>query len=142
LAEENCPYCGVSVRTPALEGVGQQFAPPYLMTNANRSQQIPDSPYAVSTSTSGDSSRPEKENEEEHAPEESLPTHEFRSVFTPLFLLLSGSVFFLFGIILAIFSRNGVFTLSWNGNLWYFYLLLSLPLLIFGWLAMQKIKEP
>ncbi len=48
-------------------------------------------------------------------------------------LLLPGAVFFLFGLALYLFSQEGILTLRWNASYWSYYLVLSLPLLYFGW---------
>lgn len=135
LAEDSCPYCGVTVQAPSLEGINNSFSPPYRIPNKN--QQIPASPYATRLT-------PEKV-EEEKPPEEIKESfaadNSFKSILIPMLLLLSGSVFFLFGLALAMFSQNGVFTLSWNGNFWYAYLTLAILLLFFGWQTMQKLPE-
>ena len=137
VAEENCPYCGVSVRPPSLEGVSNNFTPPYQMAHTAKNQTIPPSPYAPQIH---EESKIEEEKENNQV-SSSLPTGEFKNVLIPMLFLLAGSVFFLFGMVLLLFSQNGLFKLSWNGNLWYLYLLVSVPLLFIGWMALQKLKE-
>ena len=51
-------------------------------------------------------------------------------------LLLPGVVFFLFGLVLLLFSDEGALTLTWSQNLAIFYFLGSLPLIFLGWRAL------
>lgn len=137
LSEEICPYCGVSVVPASLEGVGHSLSPPYQM-NAAQENTIPRSPYL-----------PDDDEDKEDASKKTLvdidesdvPVDEFKNILLALLLLLSGSMFFLFGLTLVLFSHNNVFTLQWDSSFWFFYSLLSLPLLFFGWRALLKLDQ-
>lgn len=59
----------------------------------------------------------------------------------PLTLLLLGSTLMIFGFILFLFNQKGVFTLQWNADAWYLYLLVALPLLWIGWLSLKQIDD-
>lgn len=134
--EEVCPFCGVSVVPAFLEGTEANFAPPYSM-NSEKDFGIPRSPYDTSddkTHSEADDSSIKDEND----PEPTLD--EFKRTVLAVVLLLSGSVFFLFGLALALFSQNGIFTLHWNGNIWFAYTLLALPLLFIGWRSLMKLE--
>ena len=65
-------------------------------------------------------------------------TNDLKEIVLPLLLLSAGSVFFLFGLVLFLFSSDGILTLEWNGHLWYAYFIISLPLTLFGWHTLQK----
>ena len=69
-----------------------------------------------------------------------MPLDSFKSSLMATTLLLAGSVFFLFGLVLALFSHQGVLTLQWDGSIWYVYSALSVPLLIIGWRSLMKIS--
>lgn len=58
-----------------------------------------------------------------------------------LLLLLPGSLFFLFGLALFLFSQNGILTFKFSGKYWFVYLLGSWPLLYFGWRSLFP-REP
>lgn len=133
LAEEICPFCGVSVVPAFLEGVGANFAPPY--SAPLESDEIPKSPYHTHEEDclATDTAVTKEESDEESAMDE------FKQVVIAVALLLSGSVFFLFGLALALFSQNGIFTLHWNGDMWFVYAILAFPLLFVGWKSLMKL---
>ncbi|MCH9611122.1 MAG: hypothetical protein S4CHLAM81_15040 [Chlamydiales bacterium] len=70
---------------------------------------------------------------EEEVKEEAAPTSSREMV--ALLLLLPGIVFFLFGMLLLLFAKEGMLTLHWKQSLAFFYFLASLPLLYLGWRA-------
>lgn len=62
-----------------------------------------------------------------------------------LLLLLPGSLFFLFGLALFLFSHEGVLTFKFSSKYWFVYLLGSWPLLYFGWRSLfpsEPAQEP
>jgi len=134
VSEETCPFCGVSVIPASLDGPGQSFAPPYQFSSIAESS-IPNSPYAGE-----ETHHTEDKQVKTIESSEFDSTKEFKNSLISTLLLLTGSVFFLFGLALVLFTRNGVFTLQWNGNFWFIYLGLSLPLLILGWRSMHKLE--
>lgn len=158
---EHCPYCGVSVALPAdtheaTKDPAFSF-PPKNLTSMNpideqssylghpfqkafSDERIPPSPYANSTQ------KPVTDEEWKQAMEsEETPPDEFeepsssshKGEMIALLLLLPGVVFFLFGLVLLLFSHNGVLTLQWNQSFAYFYFLGALPLLILGWKSLR-----
>lgn len=135
IAEETCPFCGVSVVPASLDGTINTFVPPYASHASDGN--IPVSPYGGTDTHHSH----EHHKHTPHAAEEVEPAiDEFKKIVQAVTMLLSGSVFFLFGLALVLFSTNGVFTLQWDGTLWFLYTLISLPLLIFGWRALMKLE--
>lgn len=134
LAEENCPYCAVYLGPATITGYEEEeeLAPPYKM---EETQEVPASPFEAEKPVA------KKEEYVEDEPLVHQSNGEMSVVAIPMSLLLGGTVFFLFGIILYLFSREGVFTLHWNGEYWYLYQLLALPMLYFGWKALQRVDE-
>ncbi len=133
LAEENCPYCAVYLG-PAPDENGESkdiLAPPYRIVESEE-ENIPASPYALK--------KEDQEQEESEETDLSYAKTDVKEVVLPLGLLSSGTLFLLFGLVLWMFSENGTFTLTWNGDYWYYYLILSLPLLFFGWRALKKFE--
>lgn len=55
-----------------------------------------------------------------------------------LLMLLPGSIFLLFGLVLYLFAVDGKLHLEWNANYWFVYLVLGSPLLYFGWREVNK----
>lgn len=133
--DEACPYCGVSVIPASLEGVSHSHTPPYQMGSVQENV-IPMPPYS---SGSKQESKEDNEEGEGNSEEDEVSVDEFKNIVISLLLLLAGSMFFLFGLTLALFSHNGVFTLQWNGSYWYVYSILAVPLLLFGWRALLKL---
>ena len=131
---ETCPICGVSVIPAFLEGTGIDFAPPYS-TNTGKDCGIPRSLYEANDSKTQLNSQDNEKDLDEEEP----ALDDFKRVVMAVALLLSGSVFFLFGVALGLFSHDGVLTLSWDGSFWYAYALLAIPLLLFGWRSLMKL---
>jgi hypothetical protein len=59
-----------------------------------------------------------------------------------LLLMLSGSALFFLSIIIALFSKDGNFTISWSEHSWSGFFGFGLALLSFGTLFLQKLSEP
>jgi hypothetical protein len=139
LSDETCSYCGVSVVPSSLDGSNENLIPPYRFTTSHKDYTIPLAPYA---SESSDASVQEKEDgAEPNATVENPSSSYFKGMLLPMILLLTGSVFFLFGLILMLFSQDGLLVLKWKTGFWFLYLLVSLPLLFFGWRAVQKLND-
>ncbi len=129
-ATDNCPFCGVYLHATE-EPEEDAWNPPYRLTTLNTKQdeEVPTPPYT---------------SQQEEAPEAnvgaqektiSLPqdTVDIKKEILPLLCFLSASIFFVFGLILLLFSHQGVLTLQWNGSLWPLFLFGSGPLFFFGY---------
>lgn len=120
--EENCPFCGVYLSPHGDEGDDEEesdfFTPPYP------------------TEKEEDTPAPKPVQKEIVAQESDL-----KKVAVPVTLLLSGTVFFLFGLALFLFSRGGLFILRWNGSYWHLYLGFGLAALFFGWKSLNNLSE-
>lgn len=136
LSEEVCPFCGVSVVPACLEGPGDLFAPPYS-NHFDKDLEVPKSPYDLHGSHPAEQTAPLASNEEESEP----ALDDFKRGTIAIILLLSGSVFLLFSLALALFSQNGTFTLQWDGTFWYVYAIVALPLLAIGWASLMKLEK-
>lgn len=136
MAEEICPFCGVSVVPASLETpVTSNFAPPYAPHDVH-SGSIPPSPYTSYEETPRDHLKEAVQSIEEQEPS----LDEFKQTVQAVTLLLGGSVFFIFGLALMLFSSpDGVFVLRWDGTLWFMYTLVSIPLLLLGWRALLRL---
>ena len=138
--EEHCPYCGVyidgtlhSQNQVDDEDDGKEDA---LQSDDNQPHKPPYTPDGVKSQ--------ETMAAQVKAPMFSLPAlsmGKMKSDLLPLILLLSGSVFLLFGLALLMFEENGVFYLEWDASWWYAYLLIALPALLFGWRFLNAPQE-
>ena len=133
---ETCPFCGVSVVPASLDGTGNSFVPPYAAPSIHQNTEVHRSPYSVAATPVPEMGTREAKEAEEIEPS----TDEFKKVVISVALLLGGSVFFLFGLALFLFSNNGIFSLHWNGAIWFVYTFMSLPMLFFGWKALMKLE--
>ena len=136
VSEETCPFCGVSVIPAFLEGAeASDFAPPYA-TSRDSDFGIPQSPFKFQDEEFSDVDSQVNQKEEEGQ----INIDEFKSTAVAVTLLLSGSVFFLFSLALALFSHHGVFTLQWDAEYWFIYTILAIPLFFFGWRSLMKLE--
>lgn len=138
---ESCPSCGVYLSTsPLLEqsaSVANNYStPPYRYVANEQETQIPESPYnfqeSVEQPSFAEAVTPAK------TPEVTVLSTAWKIELMPMGLLLAGSIFSLFGLVLLLFATNGELILRWNAEYWYLYLLLGVPFLTFGWRSLQK----
>ncbi len=145
---ESCPYCGVDlggdVRAP--RETSQEFAPApaYQPVNSEEENSIPEPAYHVNESRPSAISDERWNSALNNAPAKEkmkAQVDDARNWLSPLVMLLTGSVFFLFGFVLFLFGEDGVFTLRWNANFSILYLVGAVPLLYYGWQSLQKLEE-
>lgn len=143
LKAEHCPYCSVYIeQTNDIEedeDREEAQAPPYATRSSLRqtNNAAPAPPFAL----------PKKDKA--HHPSKSKPTQQKEPpannptsrIVTILALLAFGSIFALFGLVLFLFSENGVFILRWNGDHWPVYLIVGPVFLIFGWRLLNKLDD-
>lgn len=133
--EEHCPYCGVYLSPSSTAKTSEQpqnnYSPPYTMESTDTGLNAPPPPYQRE---SDDSLQSEMLDQNLTKPSENT-----RGVIMSLSSLLAGSVFFLFGLVLLLFSRNGNLVLQWSGEYWYIYLCGGILMLLLGWRTVQHL---
>lgn len=130
-ADENCPYCGVYLSSSN-------------MINQQNDNSIPIPPYGqtleksrkVGIGADAEDLEENLDNDEKTEQDESFYPHQGGSVL-PFSLMLAGSIFLVFGLILLLFSREGTLTLHWNASYWFIYLGAAFILLIAGWKTLK-----
>lgn len=149
LEVEICPYCAHELTVSAAklhhplfqpqtleDSLASLYKPPY---QEKRSIPIEEPPMSKQ-------STPTQKNVEASLygapiPEERMEQPvEAKSSLMPTLLLLLGSQLLLLGLLLLVFSSNGVLRLEWDASNWFFYCLSALPLLYFGWKKLQEIE--
>jgi hypothetical protein len=133
-----CPYCGVDLTKPAPREESSLFKglnSPFQSAPDQRTTSQP--PYARGKdfTVTKEEWNVALNEEKESKKEEDSPTTKREMI--ALLLLLPGVAFFLFGLILILFSNEGVLTLRWNQSVAYFYFLGAAPLLYLGWRAFR-----
>lgn len=135
--EIQCPYCGVNLsQQPAELQAAREIEPPkestFAQKNTENSFQPPYQSYfhKEEKQTEGKIDNASKDQEDVENPLASL------------LMLLPGSIFFLIGLTLLLFSNNGCVTFTFKSKHWYLYMLSAAPLLLFGWKSLVgKAKE-
>ncbi len=134
-ALDHCTYCGVNLKgapKPQPKPPQDALKPPYSLNQAV--SEAPQPPFALNKG--GDS---QAEAAQDNGGEESAAGN---SAFKPLVALLVGSVFFLFGLVLWLFSDHGTFTLQWNASYWFVYFFVGLIALALGWTSLKTVEDP
>jgi len=131
---ETCPYCGVSVVPASLDSVSASFTPSYRIGSTPEAV-IPRSPYTVDDGESVESAKEQTKESDESVTDDD----QFRHALFAAVMLLAGSVLFIFGLALMLFSNNGIFVLKWDGSLWFVYLAIAFPFLFAGWRFFSKL---
>lgn len=136
---ENCPYCGVY-----LHGVETNedsvWNTPY-QHQSNHPEEIPSPLYQIKPET-----QQNIEEEEELLEDEpklftwNLIYAQLKQDIFPILFLMAGSIFFLFGIVLLLFSQNGTLTLQWQESHGIYFLIFAFPLIGFGWRFLQQLN--
>lgn len=122
---DNCPYCGVYVHAQEDES-NSSWNPSFSLKLLSKEKK----------ESAAEKKEPEPMGETaavKETPVEVNPFEHIKTEIMPLALLLAGSCFFLFAIVLLLFSHEGTLTLRWNGDNWIYYMLVALPSLFFGW---------
>jgi hypothetical protein len=134
---DNCPYCGVYLHAAEMEDESA-WNPSYRPDLDN--EDIPSPLYQIKPQV-------DEESEEEAQTAGDSKSMTWNHLFSqlkydvfPILFLMMGSVFFLFGIVLLLFSQNGTFTLQWKESDGLYFLLFAVPLIGFGWMYFQRLE--
>ncbi len=116
-----CPYCAADLREERPErAMSQSLYPP---------------PYPIKTEkVELPAAEPDLSPKQEEEPKERIT-----GVLVPTLLFAAGSLLFLLGLLLLVFSQNGQVVLKWDARLWFLYLFASVPFLVFGYRAISKL---
>jgi hypothetical protein len=135
---DNCPYCGVYLHAAELEE-NSSWNPSYH----SKKEEIPSPLYQIQQEPEID----EQERSIEDVPGNideisnwSIILSQLKEDLFPILFLMMGSIFFLFGVVLILFSQNGTLTLQWQGQDGIYFLLFAIPLIIFGWKFLQQLE--
>ncbi|MFZ0565955.1 MAG: hypothetical protein WAM28_07210 [Chlamydiales bacterium] len=139
LHRSHCIYCGVDLTqsSSAKEDHSTELGSPFQSVPSKG--PFPQSPYSDLFSKEMSVTKEEWDealDEETSKEEEKTPSSTTREL-VAFSLFLPGIVFFLFGLLLLLFSRDGVLTLTWNQSLGLFYFMGATPLLYLGWRALK-----
>lgn len=126
-----CPFCAADLREEKPEQ--QAFHQVASVKNLNTQQSLYPSSYPPRA-------KPEEPPIQE-TQETALETEEeTKGSYSSILLLTLGSQLLILGLFMLFFSSQGSLVLKWDARFWYFYVLASIPLFIFGVKSYQKIK--
>jgi len=131
-----CPYCGVAALSDTILAFHEQQKTEQQKGSQQASfSEIPPPLF----------SKEEEENVEVIASStvkefDDKSYDETKHVVFSLLFLLGAMVLLLFGVLLVLFSQQGLLTLSWNGDYWFMYVFLSIPLFALGVNSLTKVR--
>lgn len=119
-----CPFCAADLR----EEKPEQAFHHHVKNLDTQTSLYPSQPAP----------RVREEIEEEPASALVQESEEPKGSYGTIILLTFGAQLLLLGLFMLIFSSQGTLTLQWDARFWYFYVLASVPLLIFGIKSLNK----
>lgn len=139
-----CPYCGAVssgqfYASPADSQVSHQalqdsltalYTPPYAAKQPPVEEKKKTPSFQEAVVDKQESSLPTSVDNEEQE----------MGIFWPMLLMSVGGIFMVLGLLQFFFSDQGVLTLEWSSAYWFFYCLISLPLLYFGFQKTNALK--
>lgn len=137
---DNCPYCGVYLH--ASEEMDSGFWNPSYRPSEEQDLEsnIPSPPYQ-STESEKDSVIEPLHVSTAIQTKDLASFKQLKQDLFPILFLMAGSIFFIFGLVVYFFSEGGTLTLQWKEEYGLYFLLLSAPLLHFGWRYLQQINQ-
>lgn len=136
--EEHCQFCGVYLSPTSIYGQTIEEEEDYSSPSHHIEDSLEDKPFTAHPYEEKKDQNYQRSSEEKTL--SLIPSSEFRHLLLTLGLLLFGSAFFLFGITLFLFSKDGSFILKWEGEYWFYYLILSVGLLFLGWKSLKDLE--
>lgn len=134
---DNCPYCAVYLHPSELEE-NASWNPSY---RSSKKEEIPPPPYQIRVDGEQTQERTEEFLEEGRFFNWHVLFAQLKRDIFPILFLMMGSIFFLFGIVLLLFSQNGTLTLQWQESHAFYFLLFAFPLIGFGWKFFQQLDN-
>lgn len=132
---DNCSYCGVYLHSPEEEIENGRWGSPFRVYPQDPAI---DHPSDALKSDKTEEVSPVQGSEFAFGSGPSLLST-LKSDLFPILFLMMGSVFFLFGVVLLLFSQNGVLTLQWQEGDGWVFLLTALPATVLGWFFLQRL---
>lgn len=138
-----CPFCAADLREEKPEQQRPAFSP--LVSSVKQlhtEQSLYPPPYTRSLEAPSLTPQLQEDNVAASNPpqeEEVEKTSDIKPTLLGISLFTLGSHFFVLALMLFFFSSQGRLFLQWNAAFWPFYLVVSLPLLFFGYRAVDKL---
>jgi hypothetical protein len=127
-----CPFCAADLRAEKPEQQIPSYNQAGILKNLNTQQSLYPSQNSPKI-------RMEDAGEEDPLLVPSVEEEASKNMIVPTLLMTLGAQLLLFGFLMLLFSSKGVMILKWDARLWYFYVLGSIPFLIFGYKSLNKL---
>lgn len=125
-----CPFCAADLREEKPE---QKFASFVSTTQPMHPKEAPEPLYPSAVS------RTEAIREEIEEEVKESSGDQKTNVFVPTVLFTLGVQLCVFGLLMLLFSHKGAVILKWDARFWFFYVLASIPFLIFGYRHLSRL---
>lgn len=136
--ELQCPYCGADLTEH--EKKNEEWEEEELVESKEEDQEdLGPAPFQDLLEEEERLDLVEEEEAWEKPEKKSDP--DLENPLASLLLLLPGTLFFLFGLALFLFSKEGVLTFQFKSKYWFVYLLGSWPLLYLGWRSLFSLER-
>lgn len=135
-----CPFCAADLRVEKPEMQRPAYDPTASLKNLTTQQSLYPPSYAPEvTEDKSEEEEPVESSEPFREPIHEEEDGEPKSIWGPTILMTLAAQLFLLGLLMLIFSKNGVLMLKWDARLWFLYILSSVPLAIFGYKSVSKL---
>lgn len=133
-----CPFCAADLRAEKPEERKSAYSTSVFQTNEQTHQSLYPPPYG--TGKKIETPMPQVDQDETHSFEESpYGGSEMSRIFTPVVFFTLGVQLFILGVLMLLFSHQGVIVLKWEARFWFWYILASVPCIYFGYKAVSKL---
>ncbi len=129
-----CPFCAADLREEKPE---QKFSSYVSSTQQMNQKQTTQSLYPASSMHREE--LPQNAQEAIETSVEETLEEKKNTMFAPTILFTLGVQLFIFGLLMLLFSHKGTVILKWDARFWFFYVLGSIPFLIFGYKTLSKL---
>jgi len=124
-----CPFCAADLRTEKPEQGRTSFhSSQKYFQDQQTAQSLYPSAFPISSQEPNIESTPSIQPEEDS-----------NRGFLPIFFFSLGVQLTLMGLLMLLFSHNGMITIRWDANRWILYCLTGSPFIYFGYRAISKL---
>ena len=127
-----CPFCAADLREEKPEQHMSSFHEPSSFKNTDAQKSLYPPHYVPKVKF-------EEEPEAIHQPQIAVEEEESKSPYGSIVMLTLAVQLLLLGFFMLLFSSKGALILKWDAKSWYFYVLASVPLFIFGIKSLKKL---
>ncbi|MBA2728381.1 MAG: hypothetical protein H0U49_09450 [Parachlamydiaceae bacterium] len=145
LNAENCPYCQSALYPQGEDSekpIKQEYPSPYKPPRTDHSMSQSFAPSSPFTGKIAQEDSEENEHSEENDEISDIRhVSDTKNVVVTMGMLMGGLVFFIFGLLLLLYSSNGYLVLRWSNAYWFFYAGIGALMIFLGFYNLKNIDE-